>query len=161
VSDPEAHHSRNAAAGHAHPFYTRGAKPAPRGTGTHRAGGRATGRKLGVPHSPQGSAQDDSGAQGPEASIHAGGAAGQPANQGRTPARERILDTCGQAQDGDARNVINARRTGNTVTRAVVSYYPRRGRRYPCVWLESRGSGAERLRSRDRLDGERRERSGS
>jgi hypothetical protein len=36
----------------------------------------------------QGSARDDGGAQGPEASIHAGSAAGQPANQGRTPVRE-------------------------------------------------------------------------
>jgi hypothetical protein len=31
----------------------------------------------------------------------------------------------------------------------------------PCVWLESGGSGAEPLRSRGCLDGERRERSGS
>jgi hypothetical protein len=62
----------------------------------------------------QGSARDDGGVQGPEASVHAGGATGQPANQGRTPVRERILDTCEQAQDGDARNVINAWRTGNT-----------------------------------------------
>jgi hypothetical protein len=46
--------------------------------------------------------------------VHVGGATGQLANQGRTPVRERILDTRGQAQDGDARNVINARRTGNT-----------------------------------------------
>jgi hypothetical protein len=30
----------------------------------------------------QGSARDDGGAQGPEASVHAGGAARQPANQG-------------------------------------------------------------------------------
>jgi hypothetical protein len=36
----------------------------------------------------QGSARDDDDAQGPEASVHAGGAAGQPANQGRTPVRE-------------------------------------------------------------------------
>jgi hypothetical protein len=40
----------------------------------------------------QGSARDDGGAQGPKASVHAGGAAGQPANQGRTPVREQILD---------------------------------------------------------------------
>jgi hypothetical protein len=78
----------------------------------------------------QGSARDDGGAQGPEASIHAGPGTGQPANQGRTPVRDRILDTRGQAQDGDARNVINARRTGNTETRAVVGYRPRRGGRY-------------------------------
>jgi hypothetical protein len=44
-----------------------------------------------------GSARDDSGAQGQEASVHAGGAVGQPANQGRTSVRERILDTRGQA----------------------------------------------------------------
>jgi hypothetical protein len=45
----------------------------------------------------QGSARGNGGAQGPEASIHAGGAAGQPANKGRTPVRERIHDTRGQA----------------------------------------------------------------
>jgi hypothetical protein len=56
----------------------------------------------------QGSARDDGGAQGPEPSVHAGGAAERPANPGRTPVKERLLDTCGQAQDGDARNVINA-----------------------------------------------------
>jgi hypothetical protein len=67
----------------------------------------------------QGSARDDRGAQGPEASVHAGGAAGQLANQVCTPVRECILDTCGQAQDGDARNVINARWTGNAKTRAA------------------------------------------
>jgi hypothetical protein len=78
----------------------------------------------------QGSAWDDGGAHGLEASVHAGGAAGQPANQGRTPVRGRILDTRGQAQDGDARNVINACRTGNTETRAVVGYHPWRGGLY-------------------------------
>jgi hypothetical protein len=41
----------------------------------------------------QSSARDDGGAQDQEASIVAGGATGQPANQGRTPVRERILDT--------------------------------------------------------------------
>jgi hypothetical protein len=75
----------------------------------------------------QGSARDDGGAQGPEASVHAGGMTGQPANQGRTPVRERILDTRGQAQDGDALNVINARRTGNAEARAAAGYHPRRG----------------------------------
>jgi hypothetical protein len=59
----------------------------------------------------QGSARDDRGTQGPEASVHAGGAAERPANPGRTLVRERILDTRGQAQDGDARNAINARWT--------------------------------------------------
>jgi hypothetical protein len=43
------------------------------------------------------------------------------------PVRERILDMRGQAQDGDARNVINACRAGNTDTRAVVGYHPQRG----------------------------------
>jgi hypothetical protein len=43
----------------------------------------------------QGSTRDDGGAQGPEASVHVGGAAGQPANHGRTSVRERILDTRG------------------------------------------------------------------
>jgi hypothetical protein len=75
----------------------------------------------------QGSARDDGGAQGAEVSVHEGGAAGQPANQGRTPVRELILDTRGQAQDGDARNVINARRMGNAETRAAAGYHPRRG----------------------------------
>jgi hypothetical protein len=78
----------------------------------------------------QGSARDDGGTQGPEPSVHAGGAAERPANPGRTPVRERILDTRGQAQDGDARNVINARRTGNVETQATAGYHPRRGGRY-------------------------------
>jgi hypothetical protein len=46
------------------------------------------------------------------------------------PARERLLDTRGQAQDGDARNIINARRTGNAETRTTAGYHPRRGGRY-------------------------------
>jgi hypothetical protein len=78
----------------------------------------------------QGSARDDGVAQGPEASVDAGSAAEPPANPGRTPVRERILDTRGQAQDGDPRNVINARRTGNVETRATVGYHPRWGGRY-------------------------------
>jgi hypothetical protein len=78
----------------------------------------------------QGSAQDDKGAQGLEPSVHTGGAAERPANPGRTPAKERLLDTSGQAQYGDARNVINARRTGNAETRATSGYHPRRGGRY-------------------------------
>jgi hypothetical protein len=78
----------------------------------------------------QGSVRDDGGAQGPEASAHTGGVAERPANQGRTPIRERILDTRGQAQNSDARNIINTRRAGDTKTRAVVGYHPRRGGRY-------------------------------
>jgi hypothetical protein len=39
----------------------------------------------------QGSARDNVSAQGQEVSVHTGGAAGQPTNQGRTPVRERIL----------------------------------------------------------------------
>jgi hypothetical protein len=78
----------------------------------------------------QGRTRDDGGAQGPEVSVHAGDTTGQPANQRRTPVKERILDMRGQAQDGDARNVINARRTGNTETRAAAGYHPRRGGRY-------------------------------
>jgi hypothetical protein len=77
----------------------------------------------------QGSAPDGGGAQGPEASVHTGDTAERPANQGRTPVKERILDTRGQPQDGDARNVINARRAANTETRAAVGYRPRRGGR--------------------------------
>jgi hypothetical protein len=78
----------------------------------------------------QGSTWEDGGAQGPKPSMHTGGAAERPANPGRTPAKERLLDTRGQAQDGDARNVINARRTGNTETRATAGYHPRRGGHY-------------------------------
>jgi hypothetical protein len=62
--------------------------------------------------------------------VHTGGIAECPANPGRTPAKERLLDTRGQAQDGDACNVINARRAGNTETRAATGYHPRRGGRY-------------------------------
>jgi hypothetical protein len=78
----------------------------------------------------QGSARDDGGAQGPEPSVHTGGVAERPANPGRMPAKERLLDTRGKAQDGDARNVINARRAGNAETRATAGYHPRRGGRY-------------------------------
>jgi hypothetical protein len=56
--------------------------------------------------------------------VHAGGAAERPTNQGSTPVKERILDTREQAQDGDARNVINTRRTGNTEMRATAGYRP-------------------------------------
>jgi hypothetical protein len=78
----------------------------------------------------QGSAWDDGGAQGPEPSVHAGGPAEHPANLGRTPAKERLLDTRGQARDADARNVINARRTSNAEARVAAGYHPRRGGRY-------------------------------
>jgi hypothetical protein len=61
----------------------------------------------------QGSAWDDGGAQGQEVSVHAVGTAGQPTNQGRTSVSERILDTRGQARDGDTRNVVNACRRGD------------------------------------------------
>jgi hypothetical protein len=78
----------------------------------------------------RGSARDDGGAQGPEPSVHMGGAAERPANQGCTPAKERLLDTHGQAQDGDTRNIIDARRMGNAEMRATAGYHPRRGGRY-------------------------------
>jgi hypothetical protein len=78
----------------------------------------------------KGSTRDDGGTQGPDASVHAGDVAERPANQGRTPVKERILDTRGQPQDGDARNVINERRAANMETRAAVGYRPRRGGRY-------------------------------
>jgi hypothetical protein len=74
--------------------------------------------------------RDDDGAQGQEASVHADGAVRQPANKGRTPVRERILDTRGHDRDGDARNVINTRRMGNAEARAAAGYRPRRGGRY-------------------------------
>jgi hypothetical protein len=44
----------------------------------------------------QGSARNDGGAQGAEPSVHTGGAAEPPANPGRTPAKERLLDTRGR-----------------------------------------------------------------
>jgi hypothetical protein len=78
----------------------------------------------------QGDARDDGGAQGPEPSVHAGRATERPANPGRTPAKEWLLDTREQAQDGDARNIINAQRTSNAEARAAVGYHPRRGGRY-------------------------------
>jgi hypothetical protein len=78
----------------------------------------------------QGSAQNDGGAQGAEPSIHVGGATERPTNPRRMPAKERLLDTRGQARDGDARNVINARRTSKAEARAVVGYHPRRGGHY-------------------------------
>jgi hypothetical protein len=78
----------------------------------------------------QGSARDNGGTQGPEPSVHAGGAAERPTNPGRTPAKERLLDTRGQARDGDARNVINAQRTNKAEARAAAGYHPRRGGRY-------------------------------
>jgi hypothetical protein len=80
----------------------------------------------------QGSARDDGGAQGPEPSVRVGGAVERPANPGRTPAKDRLLDTRGQARDGDARNVINARRTSKAEARAAAGYQPRRGGRYDC-----------------------------
>jgi hypothetical protein len=43
---------------------------------------------------------------------------------------ERILDTREQAQDGDARNAINARRTSNAEARAAAGYHPRWGGLY-------------------------------
>jgi hypothetical protein len=78
----------------------------------------------------RGDARDDGGAQGPEPSVHAGRATEHPANPGRTLAKERLLDTRGQARDGDARNVINARRTSKAEARAAAGYHPRRGGRY-------------------------------
>jgi hypothetical protein len=77
----------------------------------------------------QGDARDDRAAQGAEPSVHVGEAAGRPANPGRTPAKERLLDAC-RALDGDTRNVINARRTSKADARAAVGYHPRRGGRY-------------------------------
>ena len=73
----------------------------------------------------QSSTQGGSIAQDQEASVHADDAAGQPANRGRTPVRERILDTRGQAHDGDARNVLNAKKRGNAEARTAAGYHPR------------------------------------
>jgi hypothetical protein len=62
--------------------------------------------------------------------VHAGSVAERPANPGCTPAKERLLNTREQAQDGYARNIINARRAGNAETGAAAGYHPRRGGRY-------------------------------
>jgi hypothetical protein len=77
----------------------------------------------------QGDVRGDGAAQGGEPSVHADEAAGRPANPGRTPAKERLLDKR-RALDGDARNVINARRTSKADARAATGYHPRRGGRY-------------------------------
>jgi hypothetical protein len=78
----------------------------------------------------QGSARDDGGVQGPEPSVHTGGVEEGPANPGRTPVKDRLLDTLGQARDGNARNVINVRWTSKAEARAAAGYHPRRGGRY-------------------------------
>jgi hypothetical protein len=72
----------------------------------------------------QGDARGDGGAQGPEPLVHAGRATEHPANPGRMPTKERLLDTSGQARDGDARNVINARRTSKAEARAARATTP-------------------------------------
>jgi hypothetical protein len=77
----------------------------------------------------QGDARDDGAAPGGEPSVHAGEPVGRPADQGRTPAKERLLDAR-RALDGDARNVINARRTSRADVRVAVGYHPQRGGRY-------------------------------
>jgi hypothetical protein len=77
----------------------------------------------------QGDARGDEAAKGGEPSVDAGEAAGRPANPGRAPAKERLLDTR-RTLDGDARNVINARCTSKADARAAVGYHPRRGGRY-------------------------------
>jgi hypothetical protein len=77
----------------------------------------------------QGDARGDGAAQGGEPSVHAGEAAGRPANSGRAPAKERLLYTR-RTLDGDARNVINARRASRADAWAAVGYHPRRGGRY-------------------------------
>jgi hypothetical protein len=78
----------------------------------------------------QRSARDDRGAQGLEVSVHTGDTVERLANRGRTSVKERILDTRGQPQDGDACNVINTRQAANTETRAALGYRPRQGGHY-------------------------------
>jgi hypothetical protein len=77
----------------------------------------------------QGDARGDGAAQGAEPSVHADEAARRPANSRRAPAKERLLDTR-RTLDGNACNVINARRTSKADARAAVGYHPRRGGRY-------------------------------
>jgi hypothetical protein len=48
-------------------------------------------------------------------------------NQGRTPVRERILDTHSQAHDMEARNILKAKRRGDVEARAAAGYHPRQG----------------------------------
>jgi hypothetical protein len=130
ASESETHRSHDAATGHARSLYSRGAEPALRGASTRRAGSRATVRKLGVPHTSAGQCtrwrrRPRSGGVG---SLGRHGRT--TGNQGQTLVRERILDTRGQAQDGDARNIINACQTSNIEARAAVDYHPWRGGRY-------------------------------
>jgi hypothetical protein len=77
----------------------------------------------------QGDARGDGAAQRGEPSVHAREAAERPANSGRAAAKERLLDTR-RVLDGDARNVINARRTSRADARVALGYHPRRGGRY-------------------------------
>jgi hypothetical protein len=51
----------------------------------------------------------------------------RPANPGRTPAKDRLLDMCEQARDGDTRNVINARCMSKAEAWTAAGYHPRRG----------------------------------
>jgi hypothetical protein len=53
-----------------------------------------------------------------------------PRQPGVHTGQKRLLDTRGQARDGDARNVINARRTSKAEVQAAAGYHPRRGGRY-------------------------------
>jgi hypothetical protein len=71
----------------------------------------------------QGDARGDGAVQGGEPSVHAGEAARRPANPGRTPAKERLLNTR-RALEGNARNIINARRTSKGDARAAAGYHP-------------------------------------
>jgi hypothetical protein len=72
----------------------------------------------------QSSAQGDGDARDQEAPVHVDGAGGQPAKQGTTSIREWILDTRGQAHDGAARNVLNAKRRSDAEARAAAGYHP-------------------------------------
>jgi hypothetical protein len=88
----------------------------------------------------QGSAWDNSGARGQEGFVHAGGAAGQPANQGRTPVRERILDT-----QGRPRTVTPA--TSSTLAERVTR---RRGRQRATTLGKAAATTAVRIAHRSR-----------
>jgi hypothetical protein len=130
VSEPKAHGRRDAAAGNARPSTLearnlhREAQALIEQAAVQQAESSASRIRQ------QGDTWGDGGAQGGEPSVHAGGATERPANSGHTPAKERLLDTRGQARDGDARNVINARRTSKADARAAASYHPRRGGHY-------------------------------
>jgi hypothetical protein len=72
----------------------------------------------------QSSARGDGDAQDHEASAPRGRCSGTASEPGHDTDREWILDTRSQAYDGDARNVLNAKRRGDAEARATKGSHP-------------------------------------